>query len=153
MGAVVAFKPRKEPVKMQCSGCGAEAKAACDCGVPYIPVSIRAAKAIYEHPEKSNRVIARELKIGPASVDRARKLAVASREATGEKRIGKDGKRYKPTKPKPKMIVHEPIDLDTLEYNYDKLLTELTELVPRYRHMSDKQIRQALDHVLKQNPQ
>jgi hypothetical protein len=45
---------------MHCSKCGVEASAACDCGAPYMPASMRAAKAIAENPEKSDRQLAKE---------------------------------------------------------------------------------------------
>jgi hypothetical protein len=38
-----------------CTGCGAEANAACMCGVSYVPKAIRAAEAVKANPGKSDR--------------------------------------------------------------------------------------------------
>src|SRR6267378_3247686 len=48
---------------MQCSACGAQGIAACDCGKPYLPASAVAAKAVAdpENKEKSNRALAAEI--------------------------------------------------------------------------------------------
>jgi hypothetical protein len=75
---------------MKCSSCGAAAEATCDCGMPYVPAGDRAAKAVAENPEMSDRAIAAEIGVGPETVRRARK-STASHEAVG-KRTGRDGK-------------------------------------------------------------
>src|SRR5262245_12000048 len=91
--------------RMICTGCGAETNAACYCGKAYVPKSIRAAEALEQHPEKSDRAIAAELGVGKDTVRRARADWSAS-EAGGayaptEERIGRDGKSYPASKPPP----------------------------------------------------
>ena len=75
--------------RLECSGCGAEVDAACMCGVAYVPAGARAAAAIAENPEKSDRVIADEIGVSDRTVNRARRTATGV--AVG-KRIGKDGR-------------------------------------------------------------
>ena len=58
--------------RMVCTGCGAEANASCNCGLAYVPASQRAAEAIKNNPEKSNRAIAAELGVSDMTVGRAR---------------------------------------------------------------------------------
>lgn len=79
--------------KLECSACGAEADAACNCGAPYVPASARAAAAIAKNPGKSDRAIATELGVNQSTVSRARKSTDAN--ASVGKRTGKDGKTRK----------------------------------------------------------
>lgn len=80
-----------------CSKCGAKAKPGCNCGVAYVPAHVFAAKAVAAHPEKSDRIIAREIGVSDKTVAKARK-ATAEKSAVA-KRIGRDGKARKlPTK-------------------------------------------------------
>ena len=82
-------------VRLQCSVCGASGEGSCRCGAPYVPAGQRAAEAVKANPEKSDRQHAKELKLGHATVSRARKtIATGVSDETPEKRIGKDGKSY-----------------------------------------------------------
>jgi hypothetical protein len=77
----------------ECQNCGAAARAACNCGVAYVPAGERAAAAVAANPEKSDRAIAEEIGTSHTTVQNARK-------ATGnllpvEKRTGRDGKKRK----------------------------------------------------------
>jgi hypothetical protein len=76
--------------RMICESCGAEANAACNCGVPYLPKAVRAAEAIEANPEKSDRAIAKELGVSDRTVNRARP-STATHDAVGQ-RTGLDGK-------------------------------------------------------------
>jgi hypothetical protein len=87
--------------KLQCSSCGADATASCDCGVAYVPAGKRAEEAVAANPEKSDRAIAEEIGVSQPTVSRARKRSVDTDVST-EKRTGKDGKKYKVSKPKTK---------------------------------------------------
>jgi hypothetical protein len=87
--------------KLQCSSCGADATASCDCGVAYLPAGKRAEEAVAANPEKSDRAIAEEIGVSQPTVSRARKRSVDTDVST-EKRTGKDGKKYKASKPKAK---------------------------------------------------
>jgi hypothetical protein len=77
-------------VRLQCSACGAEANASCNCGKPYVPARQRAADAIQANPDKSDRAIAGEIGVGKDTVRRAR--ASTGAPAPVDVRIGKDGK-------------------------------------------------------------
>jgi transposase-like protein len=105
MNNVVKMPTNKPSVLLCCSACGAEARASCNCGAPYIPAGARAAEAIAKNPEKSDRAIAAEIGVSDTTVLRARK-AGASHEAT-DRRTGKDGKSYKASKPKKSAVTAE----------------------------------------------
>lgn len=77
-----------------CPKCGIHA--ACRCGVA--PIT-RAAYAIQQNPEKSDRAIADEIGVGNATVSRARRdQSTVSRDAV-QKRTGRDGRaRRRPTR-------------------------------------------------------
>ena len=81
-------------VQLQCTMCGAETHASCSCGAIYRPKAQRAAEAVADHPEKSNRAIAVETGLSEATVRRARD-ATASDDAVDEPRVGLDGKKRK----------------------------------------------------------
>ena len=81
-------------VRLACSACGAEANASCNCGKPYVPKLQRAADAVAEHPEKSNRAIADEIGVDEKTVRQAR-ASTADHSAVEEPRTGKDGKTRK----------------------------------------------------------
>jgi len=81
-------------VQLQCTMCKAETAAACSCGAIYRPKAQRAAEAVADHPEKSNRAIAVETGLSEATVRRARD-ATASDDAVDEPRVGLDGKKRK----------------------------------------------------------
>jgi hypothetical protein len=81
-------------VQLQCTLCRAETQAACSCGAIYRPKpSERAAAAVSQHPEMSNRAIAAETGVSEATVRRARE-STASGDAV-EERTGLDGKKRK----------------------------------------------------------
>ncbi len=81
-------------VRLACTLCGAEANASCGCNAIYRPKAQRAAEAIKEHPEKSNRAIADEIGVDEKTVRQARD-STADNSAVDEPRIGLDGKRRK----------------------------------------------------------
>jgi hypothetical protein len=86
-GAVI-----KRPSRLECSKCGALMNAACNCGAPYVSAGARAAAAVTANPEKSDRAIAAEIGVGKDTVRRARTGA----HAPVEKRIGQDGRVWRP---------------------------------------------------------
>lgn len=93
---VVQLSTRKS--MLQCSACGATARAACNCGAPYVPAGKRAAEAVAANPEKSDRAIAEETGVSFMTIARARKAATATNVAVA--RVGRDGKKRKMPKPK-----------------------------------------------------
>jgi hypothetical protein len=103
MGAV--YEIRRAIVRLECSACGAEANASCDCAKPYVPASAKAAAAIAAHPEMSDRAIAAEIGVHKNTVARAR-------EATGPdgpvERVGLDGKVRKLPQRTPRGFYNEP---------------------------------------------
>lgn len=110
MNNVVELPVRSKPLVMRCTACGVEASAACDCGVAYEPASAVAARALEAHPEKSNRAIAEIAGVGRATVNRLR--ATGSFEPV-EKTVGRDGKERPatmPPRPKPEVVLLEPLD-------------------------------------------
>ena len=81
-------------VQLQCTLCNAETNAACSCGAIYRPkASERAAAALTEHPELSDRAIAREAGISPTTVGKVRASTIQGEQS--DERIGLDGKRRK----------------------------------------------------------
>ena len=76
--------------RMQCSKCGAEANAPCNCGVHYIPVQQRVAEYDQDNPGKSSRQVAADLDVDQSTVVRARRDADASPDTV----TGSDGKQY-----------------------------------------------------------
>jgi hypothetical protein len=79
--------------QLQCSACGAETHAKCNCGKPYLPKLQRAAEAVAAHPEKSDRAIAADIGVSHTTVQQARQLATDL--PVDEPRTGKDGKTRK----------------------------------------------------------
>jgi predicted transcriptional regulator len=79
---------RKPTRKLICSKCGAKARAGCDCGAIYQSAGIVAANALRAHPEKSNRMIAKETGVDESTVREARKKDAGNPAV----RIGRDGK-------------------------------------------------------------
>jgi hypothetical protein len=95
------YEIQRAVVRLQCSGCGSEANATCNCGKPYVPAKVQAKERVEANPEKSNRAIAAELGIGEATVRRARAETTAPDDAVDE-RIGLDGKtRRMPVRDEP----------------------------------------------------
>jgi hypothetical protein len=81
-------------VRYECPRCGSS----CECGIPYVAKTMRAAEAIAANPEKSNRAIAEEIGVSEPTVRRAR----ASYDAPEAEAVtGRDGKSYPATQPKP----------------------------------------------------
>jgi hypothetical protein len=82
-------------VRLACTSCGAEANASCNCGKPYVPAMARAAKAIAENPQKSDRAIAKEIGVSNVTVSKARKEATVNGLTVDAPRTGLDGKARK----------------------------------------------------------
>jgi hypothetical protein len=83
--------------RMVCTGCGAEANASCNCGVAYVPKSVRAAEAVKANPERSSRALAKEIGVDKNTVEKARKDPTGDKSPV-DKRRGLDGKTRKPPK-------------------------------------------------------
>jgi hypothetical protein len=97
---VVKFKPSAG--HLECSECGASARASCNCGAPYVPAGTRATEAVAANPKKSDRAIAKEIGVSQPTVSRARQKS-GDTNVSPVARIGRDGKKYPATqKPKPK---------------------------------------------------
>lgn len=75
-------------MEMRCSQCGAPP--GCGCGARYIPARMYAATALAEYPEKSSRLLAREVGISHMTIERMREPTVTN--VTVSRRIGADGK-------------------------------------------------------------
>jgi hypothetical protein len=88
-----------------CTGCGAEAEAACDCHVGYEPKSVRAAKYAEQNPTASVRQIAKETGVSIGTAYQA-KAGVQSLN-TSDTTTGLDGKSY-PAKTEHKPFIPEP---------------------------------------------
>jgi phage N-6-adenine-methyltransferase len=88
-----AYAIRRAVVRLECSACGAEANASCNCAKPYVPAKDKAVAAIKATPEKSDRAIAADIGVSAMTVNRARKSTVT--DDTVDERIGLDGKTRK----------------------------------------------------------
>jgi hypothetical protein len=86
--------------RLQCTQCGAEANASCNCGKSYVPAAQRVAEYDKANPGKSTRAAATDLGIASGTVTKARKKSGASTEAPA-KVIGIDGKEYSAKRPSP----------------------------------------------------
>jgi hypothetical protein len=111
---------------MHCSKCGVEAAAACDCGVPYVPAGVAAAKAVAAHPEKSDRAIAAEIGVADRTVNRARKATAT--DVAVESRVGLDGKARKQPARKPKKAIEADSESD-IESEIEPEAFEVLDLV------------------------
>jgi hypothetical protein len=110
----------EELKQLRCTRCGTTIAASCECGVGYVPAHEYAAKAIAEHPGKSNYVIAEDIGLSESTVRRTR--SGASKDVTA-RRTGRDGKSYpagRTTQPKPKT---QPLDIAL------SALTQIEQLV------------------------
>jgi hypothetical protein len=88
---------RKQELNYTCSACGADR--GCDCNAPAIK---KAAAAIADNPQKSDRAIGAEAGISHTTVQNARKqVANDLPPEAAEVRIGRDGKSYNKKKKKP----------------------------------------------------
>jgi hypothetical protein len=97
LGSLIASFDHIGVQRMVCTACGAEADASCNCGKPYVPAKERAAKAVAENPQKSDRAIAAEIGVSHPTVAKARKESTGNDLPVGEPRIGLDGKARKQT--------------------------------------------------------
>jgi hypothetical protein len=90
---------RQSVIQLYCEGCGCETTAKCSCGKAYKPKAV-AQEAVEAHPEKSNRMIAKEVGVSEPTVRRAR--AVSASATQSGPRIGLDGVTRAIPKPTPK---------------------------------------------------
>ena len=78
--------------ELECSKCGATVEAACNCAAAYVPAGARAAQAVAENPEKSDRAIAAELGVGSNTVSalasQLRQMAQLKSASAGTARHG-----------------------------------------------------------------
>lgn len=96
MTAQILKMRRPSTGRMECSSCGATADAACNCGVPYVPAGQRAKEAVKANPGKSDRAIAKEIKVSAPTVGKARReVQTTVKDFTVEARTGLDGKTRK----------------------------------------------------------
>ena len=83
---------------IKCTMCGADGHVGCEHGLgAYRPLAYFVAKAIEEHPEKSDRAIAEEIGVSKSRVNELRNELSGNRtvDAAPEKRVGRDGKARK----------------------------------------------------------
>jgi hypothetical protein len=124
---VIKLKPKAQPAQLQCSSCGALADGACDCGVAYVPVGVRASEVVAKNPEKSSRALSDETGIPRRTLDRAR-------GGSNDPRVGLDGKSYraksKPRKRKAQCAASEFPDINSI---LDEPSDD-TELENRWQH-------------------
>jgi hypothetical protein len=78
-------------VRLQCSACGAEANASCNCGKPYVPAAQRVREYDEANPGKSTRAAAADLGMSRESVRTARS---GDNHLSPETVTGRDGKEY-----------------------------------------------------------
>ena len=76
--------------RLQCTKCGAEANASCNCGEPYVPAALRVAEYDKANPGKSTREAAADLGISNKTVSKARGVTGVTPETV----TGRDGKEY-----------------------------------------------------------
>jgi hypothetical protein len=77
--------------RLQCTKCGAEANATCNCGEAYLPAAMRVAEYDKANPGKSTREAAADLGISNKTVSKARGVTGVTPETV----TGRDGKTYK----------------------------------------------------------
>jgi hypothetical protein len=86
--------------RLQCSACGAEANASCNCGKPYVPAAVRVREYDEKNPSKSTRQAAADLGMSQSRVQQSRKSAeqgyspAGVTQVTPETVTGRDGKQY-----------------------------------------------------------
>ena len=66
--------------RLQCTKCGAEANASCNCGQPYVPVALRVKEYDEANPGKSSRKAAADLGVSHGDRDEAKQEARESEE-------------------------------------------------------------------------
>ena len=123
--------------RMICTACGAEANASCTCGVAYTPKSIRAAEAIKADPEKSDRAIAEEIGTSPTTVGKARQQV--STDWTPDQHVGRDGKSYPATAPRPRLPSYIPTQADTARGLTTQAQRHLDRIIPLLRQMDQQE--------------
>ncbi|MFY9900073.1 MAG: hypothetical protein WAK67_20095 [Xanthobacteraceae bacterium] len=104
-------------VQLRCEKCGRETAAACDCCVPYMPVTQRVAEYDEANPGKSTRQAAADLGVSKSAVSEARSSGV--HERTPETVTGRDGKDYPATKPRRPSYTPEPGEDDLIDFIVD----------------------------------
>jgi hypothetical protein len=75
-------------VKIECTGCGAEANASCNCGKAYVPAAMRVAEYDKANPGKSTRAAAADLGVSDETVSEARRANPLAPDTV----TGRDGK-------------------------------------------------------------
>jgi hypothetical protein len=106
-------------VRLQCSACGAEANASCNCGVHYVPVQQRVAEYDAASPGRSTRQAAADLGVSHESVRTARSGSGVN-HLTPETVTGRDGKNY-PAVKRP-IYKPEPGEDDLIDFIIDHFM-------------------------------
>jgi hypothetical protein len=115
---VAAFEIRRAIVRLECSACGAEANASCDCGKPYIAMA-KAKAAVMAAPEMSDRAIAAEAGVHRETVAKARKELAGDQPV---ERVGLDGKVRKLPQRAPRDFYAVPDDVEPSAKDYENSL-------------------------------
>jgi len=84
--------------QLQCTACGAETHASCNCGKPYMPKRQRAEEIAEANPNISVRELAERASVSHGTAQEA-KARVQSRTPDAGPTVGRDGKQYPATKP------------------------------------------------------
>jgi hypothetical protein len=84
--------------QLQCTGCGAETHAACNCGRAYLPKLQRAEEIAEANPNISVRQLAEQASVSHGTAQEA-KSRVQSRTPDTGPTVGRDGKQYPATQP------------------------------------------------------
>jgi hypothetical protein len=116
---------RRSIVQLQCTLCGRETVAACNCNAVYRPKAQQAAEAIAAHPEKSNRALAEEIGTSEATMRRARGASSDAPDTV----TGRDGKEY-PAK-RPSYIPDPPPQLR--DWLIKRALNDVRDMTPAER--------------------
>ena len=142
--------------RLQCTKCGAEANASCNCGEPYVPAAIRVAEYDKANPGRSTRAAAADLGISKSAVSKAR-----DQVSTGGQVIGLDGKTYKakgkaPTPkaiaaPEPEAIAERPpitesIDEQQAAFDFENFKKQVGELAQHVERLTPAQARENQDN-------
>ena len=118
---------RPSIAQLACSECGATTNAACNCGKPYVPAGARAAEALAQNPEKSDRAIAAEIGVHHSTVNEVRKKSTVGNPTVPRK--GKDGKTRKlPAKRQSVVETVGDLDLPTIEAARTQYLEVMADL-------------------------
>jgi hypothetical protein len=106
--------------RLQCSACGAEANASCNCGQPYVPAMERAKREAEKDPSASVRTIAERARTGVRQAHEAKKAVSketpeqAVPDGTPKTVTGRDGKQYPARREKvtEKLTVEDELEAD-----------------------------------------